>query len=279
MVDIKEIQLQVDEMSKTFGEPGLAEDLKTDPPETNAPGTTAPATSAPPTEAPATKAPATAAPATEAPAEDPRDKEIRDLREKLALGETKHEPKPTKAPPTKAPSTEAPISDEDFLGETDLDDLTRDPKLFNQVLNKIYKKAREDARSDFRKSDELIIRSMPDIVKNNIALISKLKEVNEKFYNDNKDLVPFKKVVGAVFEELISASPNKSYEELLPEVSKTTRERLELHKAANRGPNDKDDKGNPPNLPRKKGSPRQTTKPDTTPLLGELDEMDKVLQY
>ena len=114
---------------------------------------------------------------------------------------------------------------------------------------------------------------MPDIVKNNIALVAKLREVNDKFYADNKDLVPWKKVVGAVFEELVSDNPNKTYAELLPEVSKITRERLALHKDAVRV--EKDD---PPRLVRKGKGKRQQTKPDTSPLEDELDEMDKVLE-
>ena len=277
---IKEIQKDVDEMSKTFDTPGAGEEeLRTDPspteapkteaPNTDPPPTEAPKTDAPPTEAPTTKVPTTKAPSTEAPAEDPRDEEIRKLREKLA----EKEAEPTKAPPTKAPSTEAPISEEDFLGDLDLEDLTRDKESFNKLLNKVYKKGREDTRAESRKGDEFVIRSMPDIVKNNIALISKLKEVNEKFYSDNKDLVPWKKTVGAVFEELISENPNKTYEELLPDVSKITRERLALHKQATGKTDDP-----PPKLPHKGKGKRQTTKPDTTLLENELDDMDRVLE-
>ena len=154
-MDLKEIQQDVDSMTKVFEmqpEAG-AEELRTDPPPTNAPdtvapgtnapGTRAPGTSAPATNAPGTEAPGTEAPSTEAPEEDPRDKEIRELRTKLA---EKEAPKPTAAPPTAAPSTDVPIAAEDFLGSIDLDELTRDPALFNEVLNKLHKSAVEIAR-------------------------------------------------------------------------------------------------------------------------------------
>jgi hypothetical protein len=100
-----------------------------------------------------------------------------------------------------------------------------------------------------------------------------LKKVHDQFYEDNNDLVPWKKSVGTVFEELISENPDKTYEELLPRVATITRERLGLQKSAQKST----DKSTTPSLPRKKGGPRQTTKPDTTPFQQELDEMDKAL--
>lgn len=274
------IEKELEDMTKALEEPSAgAEKLRsdpppTDPPKTEAPGTRAPGTDPPDTEAPRTTAPGTTAPPTEAPttelpAEDERDKTIRDLREKLA----KKDAEPTEAPPTKAPSTDAPISEEDFLGDADLDELTRDPSLFNKILNKVHKKGVEVGRAESRTSSESIVRSVPDLVKNNVALVAKLKEVNEKFYADNEDLVPFKKVVGVVFEELIAKDPNKTYDELLPEVSEEARSRLELYKDVNR--KKKDD---PPKLPHKgKGGKRKTTKPDATPLQDEMDEMDSAL--
>lgn len=279
---IKEIQEDVDEMSKVYDNPGIAggEENATDPPATEASGTEAPgteaaATEAPGTEAPGTETPGTEAPSTEAPEEDSKDKEIRELREKIA--EKDAVSKPTEAPPTSAPATDAPIAEEDFIGDIDLVDLSTDPKLFNQLLNKINQNAIRKAREEIRRGDETVIRSMPDMVKYNIALVTKLDKVNKAFYEENKDLVPWKKVVGAVFEELIAESPNKTYEELLPEVSKTTRERLALsNQAIEKDKNNTDD---PPKLPHKKGGKRQTSKPDTNPLADELNAMDKVLDY
>ena len=284
---LKEIQQDVDNMTKVFEmqpEAG-AEELRTDPPPTDAPntvapgtnapgtkapGTSAPATSAPATNAPGTEAPGTEAPSTEVPEEDPRDKEIRELRTKLA---EKEAPKPTAAPPTAAPSTEAPIAAEDFLGSIDLDELTRDPALFNEVLNKLHKSAVEIARTEVKKGNEFVIRSVPDITKNFLALSVELERVKKKFYDDNEDLKPFQKVVGAVFEEMIAENPGKKYDDLLPDLATETRTRLDLHKkAVNRQP-----KGDPPPLPRKKGAPRKQTKPNTGSLETELNAMDEVL--
>ena len=271
---------ELNEMEKALEEPeDGVDDLRTDPPGTaapgtdpavtEAPGTQAPGTEAPGTAAPGTSAPSTEAPHTEAPAEDPRDKELRELREENARLKG---PK-TKAPKTEAPSTDAPITEEDFIGDIDLDEVSRDPKAFNELMNKIRKSGIEYTRAEVKKAVENVIRSIPDIVKNNVALTATLKEVNERFYNDNEDLKPWKKTVAAVFEEKAAENPDKSYNDLLPEVATETRKRLGLKKDATKHK----DTDTPPRLPRKKGGPRQQPKPDTDPLMNEMDEMDKAL--
>jgi len=269
-------------MEKALEEPGAGvDDPRTDPPGTTPPGTSEPATESPGTQAPGTEAPGTAAPGTSAPIteaphteppeEDPRDKAIRELREEI---EKLKGPK-TKAPKTEAPSTDAPISEEDFIGSMDLDEVSRDPKLFNQILNKLRKSSIELTRAEVKQAVESVVRSIPDIVKNNIALTTTLKKINEQFYKDNEDLVPWKKTVAAVFEEKIAENPDRTYSELLPDVATETRKRLGLKKEAIK-PKPKDN-DTPPKLPRKKGGPRQQPKPDVTDLEKEFDEMDKAL--
>lgn len=275
MVDLKEIQKQMDEMEKSVEVPSDGfEDFRTDPPGTEAPGTSAPgteslSTDAPGTQAPGTTTPGTPAPSTDAPTEDPRDAELRALREEI---ENLKKPKTTKAPSTSAPSTEAPLADEDFLGDLDLDDLTRDKSLFNQILNKVHKKGIELGRADSRKAVEQLIRSIPDITKNTIAIETQLKEVNRKFYEDNKDLIPWKKSVATVFEEMIAKDPSKRYDEILPDVAGEVRKRLGLQKSA-------DNKDNPPPPPKKGGKgKRQSQSPDLSKFEKELDEMDRALE-
>jgi len=283
MVDLKKLQTEMDEMAKALEEPEVGvDDFRTDPPATDAPktaapgtdppGTSSPKTDAPKTKAPGTKAPGTKAPSTEAPKEDERDKTIRELREKLAAKETPKTKAPrTAAPRTSAPKTDVPVSDEDFLGEVDLDELTRDPKLFNQLLNKVYRNAVKIARAEVKRGTETTVRAIPDIVKNNIALTTRLKKVHDEFYTENKDLVPWKTAVGTVMEEMMSADPSQTYKELLPKVADETRRRLALKKEAI------SKKEDPPKLPRSKGGPRQNLKPETDALQKEMDEMDEAL--
>ncbi len=242
----------------------------TDAPGTDAPGTQAPATSAPATSAPATQAPATAAPSTSAPTtdapEDEKDKTIRELREKLAEKEAT----------TAAPTTEAPLilGEQDFIGDLDVDELVRDKASFNKLLNVVFAKGVSESR---KLASEKVLLALPDIVKHNITLLSTLKEASDKFYSENKDLTPFKKVVAVVFEEIAAKNPGKKYDELMKEVSTETRKRLELHrKAIGDG---KDRKGNPPRLPQKKGGGRTApTKPNISPIQNEIDEMNKTVR-
>jgi len=270
MEDLKQLQQEVDEMSKVMDNPGYSDPV-TETPSTESPSTEVPETEVPSTETPNTETPPTEPPTTEAPKSDEKDRVIEELRKKIAELESAKKP----SPQTPAPTTEAPILEIDFIGDLDLDDLTRDPDEFNKLLNKIYKKGVEYAREEAKRYGETVIKSIPDIVKSNIVLANRLKQIHDKFYEENKDLVPWKKVVGAVFEELLAENPDKSYEELLPQVAAETRKRLELHKKAQPKPG----KGRPPSLPRKKGGPRQTTKPDPNPLLQEIAEMDKALGY
>jgi len=266
-MDQVELQSQLDQMEKSLETPDTGfEELRTDSSNTDSPGTQAPGTDSPGTDAPETQTPST-----EVPEEDPRDAELRKLREEL--DEFKSKKVTTKAPPTKAPVTELPINDEDFVGDVDLDELTRDPKIFNQLLNKIYKKAREDARQDIRFSSESVVRSVPDIVKNSVAITAKLQETQKKFYEENADLVPWKQAVATVFQEKMVENPSKRYDELLPEVATEVRKRIGLRKEV-----DNKGKETPPKLPSKgKNSQRKSSTPDLTLFEKELNEMDKAL--
>ena len=267
-MDLKELQKEMDEMEDALEIPEAGEEEF----HTDAPGTESPGTDIPGTDSPSTEAPGTEAPSTDAPAEDPRDTELRTLREELE--DLKMKPVSTDAPSTSAPSSEAPIGEEDFLGDIDLDDLTRDKDVFNKVLNAVYIKGVTAGKTYARDTGEKLIRAIPDITKNTLAVQAQLTETNRKFYEDNKDLIPWKKSVAAVFEEMISTNPGKSYIEILPELAIEVRKRVGLQKSAD----DKDkDNDAPPKLPKKKGGQRSTIKPELDAIDKEMDEMDKAL--
>jgi hypothetical protein len=160
----------------------------------------------------------------------------------------------------------------DFIGDLDLDDLTRDKTAFNKILNAVYSKGVNDAR---KLTSEKVLLSIPDIVKNNITLLSQLKEASDKFYTENKDLEPFKRVVAATFEEVAAANPGKKYDELMKLVAPEARKKLDLHKKV-----DADKKKDPPRLPQKDSNKRNVPneKPNTSALQNELDEMNKTIR-
>ena len=280
-MDLKEIQKDVDMMNKSLDDSEIEElDTELESESTNEPDAgeepededTQPDDSTPDSDLEPDEQKTEPTPTPEPqpqPQPDEKDKTIEELRRKLAEKEEQKiesKPEPTPTPPLT-------LEDLDFLGDADLDEIISDPSKFNKLLNSVYKKGIERANSDILRGNEAVIRSMPDIVKNNIALISELKKVNDDFYKENEDLRAFPKVVGAVFEELIAENPDKNFKELLPQTAEEVRKRLELHKVAAR--KGKDD---PPSLPRKKGGSRLSqTQPDTDPLLNELNEMDESL--
>lgn len=193
--------------------------------------------------------------------------EIAELKKKLEPPKVEPEPEPDPAP-VKDPE----IQIEDFVGENDLDDLTRDPEKFNSILNNIYKRAIEAARKEMKDQNESVIKSIPDITKSTLAVYSMLEKARNDFYAENKDLKAFPKVVSAVFEEKMAENPDKPYNEVLKLVGPEVRVRLDLHKKATTK-----DEEDPPPLPRKKGGRPPIPKPNTNPLLDELDAMDRVL--
>ena len=274
---LKEIQKDVDEMSKALGEP---EGLTTEAPGTEAPGTEAPGTEAPGTEAPSTEAPSTEAPSTEAPSteapstEAPEDKDaiIAKLREQIedGAGGPKTKAPSTEAPGTSAPSTEAPIEDQDFMGDLDLDDVIRDPKEFNKLLNKVYVKGVKDARVA---SPGVSAEAVSGLVASSMTMAEELKKTSDEFFETNKDLKPFRKVVATVFEDIQTANPDKGYKDLMGDIAKETRSRLELPipKAQ------KKKKTKTPKLPRKKSSQSRHESHEDEGFDSELDAMEEAL--
>jgi len=199
---------------------------------------------------------------------DDKDKTIEELRAKLADVAVKAEPK-------KEEPKETPIPDQDFVKDLDLDDLGRDPAEFNKLLNVIYKQAVSDARKG-------VMTELPSVVRDTIALTQSLREMHDKFYDDNKDLIPFKKVVATVFDELVAEDPNQEYNKVMERVAPEVRKRLELPEQVANADTKKEDKPSndkPPALPRKGSSAgKSTNEQPVNKLQSELEAMNKALQ-
>ena len=266
----KTIDEQIDEMLNLSTKAPGTNSPGTNPPGTTAPATQAVATEAPSTEAPGTKAPGTTAPATEAPEDvlDRTKRENDELRKKI---DDLSGPK-TKAPKTSAPSTDIPLSEVDFLVDIDLDEITRDPKEFNKLLNRVFS---QGVNTSKKVLSETVLRSLPKDISDTVEMAITLKELSEKFYEDNEDLRPFKKVVKAVVDDVASEHPKWNHEKMLEESGTEARKRLELYREVNK---QKPDKKKSPNLPRKKGQQRQTQQiTNVDPLLAEIDAMNEVI--
>lgn len=159
----------------------------------------------------------------------------------------------------------------DFIGDLDVDEVTRSKEGLNKLLNMVYSKGVADSQ---KMASEKVLMSIPDIVSNNIRIINALKEASDNFYKANEDLKPFPKVVAVVFEEMLAKNPGRKYDEIFPDVATEVRKRLDLHKVANKV-NKKED---PPRLPNKKGGgSRPDGKPNLSPMQSEIESMNKSL--
>lgn len=204
---------------------------------------------------------------------DEKDQTIADLRKQLA--ERKEEVKvEEKEKVEEEPTSPEPLKLEtqDFIGDVEIEDVLGDKDSFNTILNAVYSKGVTDARTIL---EEQVLRDIPNIVRTNVSLMTEMKDSSDKFYTENPDLVPFKKVVATVFEEVASDHPDKDYKELLNEVGKEARHRLDLHKKAVENPTNKQG----PRLPKSRGGSRNSDgQPDVSPLQKELAAMDKVVR-
>ena len=273
----KEDTLEIEVMNKTFNDLHGPSGGQTDAPSTEAPSpnpTDAPVTDEPSTDAPSTDVSATDAPSTDAPTTDvpdEKDQIIADLRAKLDKKDP--EPKSTDAPTTQAPLE---LETQDFIGDLDLENLTGNKEDFNRLLNLVYSKGVTDSRNII---NEGVSGTIPSLVSNQINMATEMKEIRDNFYSNNEDLKAFPNVVSTVFEDIAKKSPNETYDNIIKAVAPEVRKRLNLPEYEPGNDKDKkDDKGNPPRLPRKKGkSGRSQTKPKPSPIESELDEMNEVL--
>lgn len=264
---------QMAEMEQSFeGEFDTSQednDNKTDPPSTDPPmdqGTSPPATD-PPEEEDETK---TEPPATEEPEED----ELADIKAEMAALREELKQAREGSPKTEPPPTEAPIEEEDFLGDSDPDDVTSDPKEFNKLLNKVYMKGVQTGQERVKTLGTITDESVSTLIRSNVTEIAAIQKASEDFYTDNKDLIPHRAKVSEVYKDLASANPDKDHIELLELTGPAVRKKYDIKPTKS---DDKDDP--PPRLPSKKRQQRQSQKQkQSDPVLNELDEMDKALE-
>ena len=187
------------------------------------------------------------------------------LRSQIEELHKKDEPKVEEKP---EPEFEAvKFVDDDY----DMDDLIRSPKILNEVLNKVYKAGMDNSR----KSQEDTLRGIPEIVKVNVATQRSLKKLADNFWEDNKDLKPFRKVAATIYEEIASENPDWTVSKVFEKVGDETRNRLELHKKAEPDAEPEPAVAKSPKFPKVKTS-RERAKPKTDGLLSEIDAMNKL---
>lgn len=196
--------------------------------------------------------------------EPDKDKIIEDLRNQL---NSIHDKK-VETPITPTPEESIKLESHDFIGDLDPEDIIRDKELFNNLLNNVYTKGVSDAK---KMATESVLLTIPDIVKSTTEILNTLKEASDNFYKENEDLKPFKKVVAAVFEDIHSQNPDKSYEDIMKIVGDESRRRLNLQRQAIKNTN-------APRLPNKtNGRISKSEPPPLNRMEAEIEAMNKIL--
>lgn len=161
------------------------------------------------------------------------------------------------------------IGDETFFdGDADkLDELVRDPKAFNGLLNNIYKKAVAVGHDMAVKN---FMKNTPEIVKTHVSQQIAIKSAVETFYSENQDLLPFKMTVGAFAKKIATERPDLSLPKVLDAAEKFARKKLNLPKDVE---GEKSNKGKEPRFPKTPKGPRGAPKGEEKGIAKEIDDM------
>lgn len=117
-------------------------------------------------------------------------------------------------------------SGKNFLeGITDLDELFSSPESLNKLLLDVHNNALEEAT---KLTAERILSNLPQIMSQYVTQHIAMNKLVESFYVDNKDLVPVKRTVTAVANEVAAEHPEYTTQQVFDETARKTREILKL---------------------------------------------------
>lgn len=179
--------------------------------------------------------------------------QIERLRQSLAemsvnVAPPAEQPKDGEAPEqssAKQPSGDGPVFVE---SEEELDALLRTPDGLNKALRKVYQQAREDIMRDI---DPQIRR----VVSHEVGASSQA----QLFFQENPDLIPYKKFVGYLASQLETQHPEWDDATLLENLAKESRTQLALSRGQGKSNND-----NSAEKPRPSGNRQRASTPPST---------------
>jgi hypothetical protein len=177
--------------------------------------------------------------------EDERDETIERLRKALAdIG--KAAPAAATPPVATPPVTPPPVKDTalEFVTQEELDEATQDSAKMNALLTKVVNVTRTSVEQNLR-------TNVTDQVQTRAATIARADE----FFKENNDLLPFRKYVGVLVDEVQKEDSKLSLDELLSEAESRARKTLGIKKGVPRK-----DPDTPPKKKSKK-KPAFPTKP------------------
>ena len=128
------------------------------------------------------------------------------------------------------PKVETPAADTltqadvyDFVGEADLDTILSSKDEFNKFLSSVV-------NSTINTTTENIYKNLPSAVSSQVTQQNGLKAVVDEFYKENADLLPVRKTVAGVSNEVAAEHPEFTIEQIFKETETRTRAMLGLKK-------------------------------------------------
>ena len=150
-------------------------------------------------------------------------------------------------PPPQLEMKEVPKDEFDFIGDGDIDEVLSSKENLNKLLQGVYQRGLSEAS---KLSAESIMQSLPRIVTQYISQHIEMRDIVGKFYEENSDLIPVKRTVAAVANEIAAANPDLSTEEVFKRTAQQTRVLLRLRDPSSNIPKPK---SNPALVGQKKG--------------------------
>jgi cobalamin biosynthesis protein CobT len=141
----------------------------------------------------------------------------------LDEGETPVETTKVETPAVETPAAlsleELAILEEDV----DFDDVMNDRETFVKTMRGILDRYRGLLAQDFT-------RTIPGVVANQVRQVSVLTNAVNQFYRENEDLLPVRKAVGAVANQVVAEHPDWDLPKIMAESADRTRKILKIKK-------------------------------------------------
>lgn len=187
-------------------------------------------------------------------------KQLNSINENLHQQRSETQPVQEQEPAQPKVSTE-PI---DFLRDTPIDDLIDDPKKFNDMLNSIYQKAREDAIAE---STQHVLQSIPQMTMKYVHSQFNTRKAIDNFWGEHPQLKEARVAVGAIANTVDIEHPEWDMGKKLEETAQRAYKMLGISKGAMK----RAKRGNP-------SLPGTSNKKATKPNANQLSKMQREIQ-
>ena len=160
-----------------------------------------------------------------------------------------------------------------FVDQNTFEEATSSAEGLNALLTTVVNTAAQEGE---RRGYERAIRETPALVEKLTEKTVSVREAVHDFLTENPDLVPVRKFVGLMTNELRAKNPDWPVEKLFNEAGKVVREKLKLSKVAKEINDDKGSDGKPAFSTRGAGGGgkgREDTNSKLTPLQKEIGEL------